>query len=282
MSVRFDAEERSIRLTFGKAVRALRAGLDSDDVMDAITAGSVRRVLRAAPIDAFRDTLAGASDAIRSAVMKAAVDASNPDTATVAMRFDRTDPRALAWAEENVGIMVKRVGDQTRDAIRAAVTEAFRTEVDPRVTFRKIEQVVGLHSRDAQAALNIAKTTRDRLIENGATPADAQRAGDAAAGKYRAKALRRRAEMIGRTETQFAQTRGRRLAWEQMDERGLVDLDVYGQRWSAAAGACLICSDLDGTIVAASEGFGALDGPPAHPMCRCSVSLIPPGYPGWR
>jgi hypothetical protein len=76
-----------------------------------------------------------------------------------------------------------------------------------------------------------------------------------------------RALMIARTESVRAYNQG---------------LSVFGQQtgakkkqWHTVPGACPICSPNDGQIVGLSDTFASGDyGPPGHPNCRCSSSLI--------
>lgn len=280
MTVTFDAEERAIRLTFGDAVRAARQATNADALLDAINSGSLQRVMQQVPIDEMRDVLQGAGEAIRQSIAKSAVDASATD-AGVSWVFDKVDPRAVLWAQENTATMVTRVTEQSRLAIRQAVSTYLKADIDRTTVRRLIRSEIGLNERDTKTALRIRDTVYRDHVERGRPPRDAARIADGRANIYRQTALERRAVTIARTETRIAQSRGRRLSWQQADERGLVKLDQYGARWSAAPGACPICSGLDGTIVAANASFPDVGQEPAHPRCRCSVSLVPPGYPGW-
>jgi SPP1 gp7 family putative phage head morphogenesis protein len=77
-----------------------------------------------------------------------------------------------------------------------------------------------------------------------------------------------RAEMIARTETQFAVQNGNLIAYKAS---GIVSK----KRWlTAKFDVCPICVALDGTVVSIDEGFSGAAGaqcPPAHPRCRCDL-----------
>lgn len=77
-----------------------------------------------------------------------------------------------------------------------------------------------------------------------------------------------RAERIARTETAEADVQGTLTGFR---ESGV----VTGKEWSADASACDFCAALDGTVVGLDELFDhdgdLIDGPPAHPNCRCSI-----------
>lgn len=82
-----------------------------------------------------------------------------------------------------------------------------------------------------------------------------------------------RAEMIGVTEATRSFASGNQIAWK---ESGVVD----GQRWMTGEDelVCPICSDLDGQVVGLGETWqtedGPVEGPPAHPRCRCYIQPV--------
>lgn len=76
-----------------------------------------------------------------------------------------------------------------------------------------------------------------------------------------------RAEIIGVTETTRAYAEGNRRAWK---ESGV----IQKREWQTANDelVCPICGPLSGKVVGLDEPFpGGIDGPPAHPRCRCWV-----------
>jgi SPP1 gp7 family putative phage head morphogenesis protein len=78
-----------------------------------------------------------------------------------------------------------------------------------------------------------------------------------------------RAEMVARTETAFADVQGNLIGWK---ESGVVE----AKEWSVSQDeVCEDCLALQGVIVPLDESFDLggepVDGPPAHPNCRCDV-----------
>jgi hypothetical protein len=67
-------------------------------------------------------------------------------------------------------------------------------------------------------------------------------------------------------------------AWDQAQEAGLLTGDEK-KEWITTPDdrICPICDDMDGEQVGLDEEFDvdgdSLDGPPAHPNCRCTVGL---------
>lgn len=149
--------------------------------------------------------------------------------------FRRTNPAALRWARRHAARLVTEVSSTTRTRIRAIVASAFEEGRDVRSIARDIHG----------------------LLDD-----------------------RKRALMIARTETMAAANAGQRLLWEQAVEDGLLTGDEE-QRWVTADDekTCPVCGALDDERVPLGETFETgddeLDGPPAHPNCRCTVVLVP-------
>ncbi len=90
-----------------------------------------------------------------------------------------------------------------------------------------------------------------------------------------------RADLIAENETALGAEEGERIAWGQMLEDGVISPTVQ-KMWVAQDGACPVCEELDGQIVALDELFQAeddeYDAPPEpHVYCRCSTTLVNEG-----
>jgi SPP1 gp7 family putative phage head morphogenesis protein len=88
-----------------------------------------------------------------------------------------------------------------------------------------------------------------------------------------------RAEVIARTETMTAANEGQSLLWDQAVEDGLLT-GKEQQVWIVTPDdrLCPICEPMDGEQVGLDEAFDVdgeeIDGPPAHPNCRCTTGLV--------
>lgn len=98
--------------------------------------------------------------------------------------------------------------------------------------------------------------------------------------RYAERLRRARALNIARTESINAVRAGQQQSWKQNVEAGLLR-GTERQRWSSTNDErrCEICWQLEGQEVALGEVFessfvGPLDGPTAHPQCRCVVTLV--------
>lgn len=79
-----------------------------------------------------------------------------------------------------------------------------------------------------------------------------------------------RAYTIAVTETTRAYARGNQLAWERSGV-------IKRQRWNTANDeiVCPICGPLHNKVVDMGAAFAAgIDGPPAHPRCRCWLTPV--------
>jgi SPP1 gp7 family putative phage head morphogenesis protein len=79
---------------------------------------------------------------------------------------------------------------------------------------------------------------------------------------------RSRAETIAVTEVTRAAAEGGRLYQQQLQQAGFTFDRIW--RTSNDERVCPVCGPLDGKPEAE---WGGLDSPPAHPNCRCSVTL---------
>lgn len=153
--------------------------------------------------------------------------------ADIKYKFDVTNPRATEWAAEHAAWLIDGISETTREAIREEVEAAFEDQFDVRDLADRIEDLIGDASR---------------------------------------------AQTIARTETMTASNQGQLEAWEQAKEAGLLSGGEQ-KEWIVTPDdrLCPICEPMDGVNVGLDEKFVVngeeLDGPPAHPNCRCTIAL---------
>lgn len=147
--------------------------------------------------------------------------------------FDRTNPRAQEWVREHVGELIDEMSKSTRTRVKDLVGRAFDGEFDTHDLADKITDLIG-----------------DDV----------------------------RAETIARTETMAASNGGQREAWAQAVEEGLLNGDEQ-EEWIVTPddALCEICQPMDGERKPLGGKFNVngelMDGPPAHPRCRCTTGL---------
>lgn len=83
------------------------------------------------------------------------------------------------------------------------------------------------------------------------------------------------AELIARTETMRAANAGVQASWSQAVDKGLLSRNEK-QEWIGTDddAECDECGDLEGKQATIGSSFDGLDGPPAHPNCRCTVGIV--------
>lgn len=221
--------------------------------------------------------------------------------------FDLVNDRAVAWAREHAGNLVAGVNDETRQLVAQVVARGQQGELSPDGIAREIRPLLGLTPAQAQAALNY----RDGLVRHQIAERFGQDAAGALrnsyvlspwkGGKldqqridklylqYVERQRRYRAETIALTETVRAAEKGKRLAWQAELDSGGGDGMVMVREWSTTRDdrACPECIRLDGEKLTSRPSWpgapaqveemgrfpGGIDGPPAHPRCRC-VTVI--------
>lgn len=185
-------------------------------------------------------------------------------------RFDMVNPAAVEAARTRTAMLIRGVSNETRVAVRQIIARSIEDGIAPRVAAQQIRSVVGLTSRQASAVMNYRK----QLRAAGAT----QRAASQAAYRYAQRSLNERALTIARTENIRASVMGQLDVWNGARSQGLLD-DNSRKLWITTPDErlCPICAGLDNEEASLSGLFtGQLDGPPAHPSCRCTVGLTFP------
>jgi SPP1 gp7 family putative phage head morphogenesis protein len=152
----------------------------------------------------------------------------------IRMQFDATSPHAVAWIQEHAAETVDGITKATRQAIADSVERALTEQFSIDDLIKEISDDIG----DAD-----------------------------------------RAEVIARTETMRASNQGLLESWDQATDKGLLtgsELKV----WIVTPDdrLCPICEPLDEEKRELDDTFNVdgdeIDGPPAHPRCRCTLGLV--------
>ena len=195
---------------------------------------------------------------------------------------DYINPAALQYANQRSAALVTDITTANRTALRYIIRDSLAVGRSPMDTARLIRDTVGLHTRWARAVVNYDEAQMRQLIRAGMSPAAARARVDTLVKTYRDRLIRRRAEMISRTEIQLAQNMARQSTWDVSAKTGLLDGASQKEWLVAPSGSrrgapCEICAELNGKRVAWNAAFPTGHTmPPAHPHCRCTAVLIPP------
>lgn len=183
-------------------------------------------------------------------------------TAQVVLSFNVEDTAAATWARSNAATMVKGVSDVTQRGMQEAIALGFEDGIAPKKLSRNLQNMIGLSEFDAAAVSAVS-------AQSGAS------AGAALADRL----IKRRSNVIARTETIRAANAGQSIFWQQAVNNGLLT-GMELREWIVTPDdrLCEICEPMEGQRVGLNDEFETGDGdrvfsPPAHPSCRCAVGL---------
>jgi SPP1 gp7 family putative phage head morphogenesis protein len=148
--------------------------------------------------------------------------------------FDASNPAAQKWVEEHATELITDLSDTTREDIKDLLEQAFEGDFDVDQLTQDIADAIGDDER---------------------------------------------ADLIARTETMRASNEGQQEAWDQAVEEGLLT-GTERQEWIVTPDdrLCPICEPMDGVVTDLDGYFDVdgdqIDGPPAHPRCRCTIGLV--------
>lgn len=260
---------KRIERVFGDAVMSMRVGVY--DRMER-SGGAFVEVSEAIPVESGFDALhSPLADALGGAFAEAF---GIEETALKAGRVPVSDigrQIAAEWAQTEAARLVVKISKKTREAIRDAISLGIRERWDVPEIAKAVRDVVGLAPRDARALAAMRK----RLMQ---LDLDAEVI-DRRLARRAAGMLRRRADLIARTEVKAAVSLGKEEEWWIALNKGQVPPTVHVQ-WRAGDG-CPLCRRLArlppvplGEPFKDDESGVVIHRPPAHPRCRCDIVLL--------
>ena len=264
--------EREVRRILQTHDSDLQAAAMSNAVREALDAKNIERVVDAFPWDASAQVINQTASTFGQ-VIQDNIGGGFPKVGFKG-RFDFTDPRSIEWATNQSAQLVTAVTDTTRNIIRETVSEAFTKNVTVYDTARKLRSVIGLNDRQAASYNKFLQNLDEQLSAKKITRA--QRL--AMADRQYKKMIKYRANMIARQEILMAENNGRYLGFTQSIEQGWASPNSV-KRWSTSTDerTCDICMPMNGKSVKWNESYpNGVFNPPAHIMCRCSISLLEP------
>lgn len=265
-----DKYRAKITRLFLAEMESLRESLRTSDLSKAVLSEDMGRIVEASKVDRVGSIVGAMGEPIEDAV-RAGGRLAMAELTVPAVALDMQRPRVKAWLEANAARLVKDVNGTSRKAIKAIVRDGFAAGRHPNAMARDIRAVVGLTEPQSIAVAR----RRAALVEAGVAEAKAERQ----MARYAERLLKRRAEVIARTESMTAVNQGRASMWRQLQDDGGIEANAK-KEWLTADDerVCPICGPLDdhkpipldGTY---STAVGALSHPPAHPGCRCTEVL---------
>lgn len=219
----------------------------------------------------------------------------NGPEAWMNLRMDLVNPYAVDYASRTAMNLAGRINRETLDSVQSTIANGYRDGWTVEQMADVIQTKVGLFPRWSNAV--DAKYTG--MLTKGLDPDFAMKQAQDYADSLRGK----RAMMIARTETMRASNYGRMAAYKAMGGAGIADTSRATKTWlagpneadrggkakvnSKVSGPCDICDSMDGIEVSGLDGlFTTSDGqqllaPPAHPHCRCTITVNLPDPEPW-
>lgn len=215
-------------------------------------------------------TLTKADPNYEATYLSVVMDGAELASAQFQTAFTLVNPRAVQIAQTRAAELVVGLSRDSAATLNQTIAAGLGGVRDVRASARILRDVVGLDPRRAQGLV----TYRLGLSAN-LSVADVDRL----TATYSERALAQRAITIARTETMRAAHDGQRALWDEAIDQGLLDPSRTRTVWlySDDGRGCDECAALDGTTVSIGDAYGhgedMIDGPPAHPQCRCSLAL---------
>lgn len=250
----------------------LQVAAMSNAVRDAITSRNYEAIVNAFPWDQTAETL-GLTEDVFGRVIQDAVGGGFPKMGFKG-RFDYTDPRALEWAKKQSAQLVTAVTDSTRRNIQFIIGDGFTRNLTVKEISKNLSEFIGLNERQAFSYQKFINNLDEQVRAGKITTAQMRKMSER---QYK-KMIKYRAQMIARQEIIMAENNGRYLGFTQAVENGWADPKSM-KRWSASTDerTCEICGPMNGKSVQWDKPYpNGVFNPPAHIMCRCTISLLEP------
>ncbi len=271
-----DRFEPRVRRAFLDAVERLRGSVTIRQLQEAVELGDAERVVGLLGWDEYRAGMRSVTALLREEVVESAGMGGAQLIGIVGrdVAFDVLNPASASFIRQYEFGLIREIEDETRDAIRQIVLDAFEEGGHPYQQAREIRMLIGLTGRQMGAVSNYW----DTLLETGMSDARAEQL----AMQYYGRLLNARARTVARTETIRAAGMGREALWAQAVEQGLLDPTATRRQWLITPDdrLCPVCEaipEMNPDGVRLNEPFRSAEGwvnqEPAHPNCRCSVVL---------
>lgn len=277
--------EQSIRRDLLRVIQQVQAGIPLSRLEQAILEKNVQTVIDVIGLEPVQNALARAQTSlqtVREAGWFDAVSGLPPkiqalNTLQLSLgAHAQQSPFVLDRIRQQDLTRIRQVTQETREAIRYRLSAGLELGEHPSVIARKLRDTVGLNRQQAR----ILERFHQQLVKDGRDPAQVERM----AARRAQQLATVRAENIARTEVIRSLNEGKQAQWKRLTDAGVINPDQWEQEWRTALDerTCPTCEPLNGERAPIggffSSDIGLLSGPPAHPRCRCVVTLTLAGF----
>jgi len=275
---------RNAMVGMSAAVTQARRDLEQQGQLGTVDLGLFQQVFTARAIEFLREALGEISASTAEQILASAQTAMRtlPSQISLNMAFDRNDPRAILWAQQRAGSLIRQIEAEALQSVRSIISGVLTTGGGVYRAASQISRVVGLHDRWQTAVNNYYGKEVTRLTGGGMDADDAIVVAQESALLYRNELILARANMIARTEILAANNIGQMLSWYQAADQGFLDLATAEKEWVVGPDGwkgvmvCPRCMEMSGERVPVESVFSNGEiAPPLHPNCRCVMNLIP-------
>ena len=290
--------ERELARRIGVILARAVADQTISAIVEAFESGVIARVETVVNFEAIGVALGnGLGPTLMEAMRRGGEQALRQMPGTLVAGFDVTDPLAANFIRTRAAESVVQITLESEAAIRMIISRAYSDGLGSRAAAREIKSVIGLTRRQALSVSNFRRSLIS-AIETDAGPGAV--IGDFALSRnvvnrrnmqlgnvdrlttaYQHRWIEHRSTLIARNEAVRAVSAGRRALWEQAMQAGALDPATTFVVWQTTPDdrACPICLPLHNERVAIGDSFesalvGNLQGPPAHPACRCNTVIV--------
>ena len=268
--------EREVARIIRNASTDMQTAITTEPVQTALGNQNVEQVVQALPWDATAQTISQTA-LVFGQVTRNAIGNGFPKVGFKG-RFDFTDPRSIKYAEEQAAKLVTNMTAQMQEVVRRVITQAFNDRRTVWDTAEELQSVINLTARQEVTLSKFAEMNRARLMQEGVSGRKLELKMKQLVGEQTKRMIEQRSKVIARNEILTAENNGRFLGFEQSIEDGWSS-PTSVKRWSTSTDerTCSICMPMNGASVQWNESFpNGVYMPPAHIMCRCSITLLEP------
>lgn len=296
-------EERAVNAAF-REFRSRRLGDEMTSILadfrDAITIGQAEAAVASGNVSVIvNPTIPNQLEAELVAALSQNLEEALEDGVEIGLRFapgslggvpmSVATEAAIASVASQAGLAALGVTQQTQAGIVRAIELGLADAIAPVEVAQRVGRLAGLTPRDVTAVENFRKRISRQFLPlddldpfgrlgprlfDPDTP-EVRAVIEEEVEKYRDRLLLNRGRTIAETETQIAIMKGEAAFWDQAVESGAVDEAEVFKTWRTVRDldVCPICEPLHGQTVRVRGVFdtavGPLNGPTAHPRCRC-------------
>ena len=262
-----DRYTKPMRIAVLKALKALREGVDVQEVARLLEAG---RVVNAAvlPLNLMQDALLSAVAILRTVFGNAGQAVET--TWGIKVGFALHNPYIEQAMAQRAAGLITNLSVQAEQTLRAVLVQAVADEVTWPEAAKLVKPLIGLSDNQAISMLKL----RTQLLVQGVAPSRVI----TQVAKRTNELTTLRAETIARTELLAAANGAQQTLWEMAEAQGVVKPGAK-RKWIVTPDdrLCPRCAEMQGQTVGLSAMFTQpstgrqVPHPPLHPRCRCAM-----------